>query len=48
MADTPLFGGRRTRWIAESVRALGNAWVPQVAYELFRAIGADMDGGRDD
>lgn len=48
LADTPLFGGRRTRWIAESVRALGNAWVPQVAYELFRAIGADMDGGRDD
>lgn len=26
------------RWRAESVKALGNAWVPQVAYEIFRAI----------
>ena len=26
------------RWRAESVKALGNAWVPQVAYEIFCAI----------
>ena len=26
------------RWRQESVKALGNAWVPQVAYEIFRAI----------
>lgn len=26
------------RWRAEAVKALGNAWVPQVAYEIFRAI----------
>ena len=26
------------RWRREAVKALGNAWVPQVAYEIFRAI----------
>ena len=26
------------RWRRESVKAYGNAWVPQVAYEIFRAI----------
>ena len=26
------------KWRQESVKALGNAWVPQVAYEIFRAI----------
>lgn len=26
------------RWRSEAVKALGNAWVPQVAYEIFRAI----------
>lgn len=26
------------KWRTESVKALGNAWVPQVAYELFRTI----------
>lgn len=26
------------RWRQESVKALGNAWVPQVAYEIFKAI----------
>lgn len=26
------------KWRTESIKALGNAWVPQVAYELFRAI----------
>ena len=26
------------RWRAESIKALGNSWVPQVAYEIFRAI----------
>ena len=27
-----------TKWRTESIKALGNAWVPQVAYEIFRAI----------
>lgn len=26
------------RWRMESIKAYGNAWVPQVAYEIFRAI----------
>lgn len=26
------------KWCEESVKAYGNAWVPQVAYEIFRAI----------
>ena len=26
------------RWRSEAVKVLGNAWVPQVAYEIFRAI----------
>ncbi len=26
------------RWRKESIKAYGNAWVPQVAYEIFRAI----------
>ena len=26
------------KWRAESIKAYGNAWVPQVAYEIFRAI----------
>lgn len=26
------------KWRAESIKALGNAWVPQIAYEIFRAI----------
>lgn len=26
------------KWRMESIKAYGNAWVPQVAYEIFRAI----------
>lgn len=26
------------KWRKEAIKALGNAWVPQVAYEIFRAI----------
>lgn len=26
------------KWRSESIKALGNAWVPQVAYEIFKAI----------
>lgn len=26
------------KWRSKSVEALGNAWVPQVAYEIFKAI----------
>ena len=29
------------RWRQESIKAYGNAWVPQVAYEIFRAIEAE-------
>lgn len=28
------------KWRQESIKAFGNAWVPQVAYEIFRAIQA--------
>lgn len=31
------------RWRKESIRAYGNAWVPQVAYEIFKAI-AEQEG----
>lgn len=30
-----------TKWRQESIKAYGNAWVPQVAYEIFRAIEAE-------
>lgn len=26
------------KWRKKSIEALGNAWVPQVAYEIFKAI----------
>ena len=26
------------RWRREAIKALGNAWVPEVAYEIFRMI----------
>lgn len=29
------------KWRQESIKAYGNAWVPQVAYEIFRAIDAE-------
>ena len=29
------------RWRQENIKAYGNAWVPQVAYEIFRAIEAE-------
>lgn len=41
LADPPLFEGRKSKWVVESLKALGNAWCPQVAYEIFRAIGED-------
>ena len=36
--STRLAGITFPRWRAEAIKALGNAWVPQVAYEIFRAI----------
>jgi DNA (cytosine-5)-methyltransferase 1 len=30
----------QTRWRTEALKAYGNAIVPQVMYEIFRAIGA--------
>ena len=36
------------RWRAEAIKALGNAWVPAVAYEIFRAIAqVDNETGND-
>ncbi len=29
------------KWRQESIKAYGNAWVPEVAYEIFRAIEAE-------
>jgi cytosine-specific methyltransferase len=26
------------KWRSKSIEALGNAWVPQVAFEIFKAI----------
>lgn len=34
------------RWRREAVKALGNAWVPEVAYEIFRMIQEVEDNGR--
>lgn len=31
------------KWREQSVKALGNSWVPQVAYEIFRAIQIEID-----
>lgn len=45
VADAPVYGdpqhGRR-RWENEALKALGNAWVPQVAAEIFAAIVQDI------
>lgn len=45
VADAPVYGepqhGRR-RWEKEALKALGNAWVPQVAAEIFSAIVQDI------
>ena len=32
------------RWRTESIKAYGNAWVPQVAYQIFQAIQAQEEG----
>ena len=32
-----------SKWRQESIKAYGNAWVPQVAYEIFMAIGNVME-----
>lgn len=34
------------KWRQESIKAYGNAWVPQVAYEIFRAIEADEENNK--
>jgi DNA (cytosine-5)-methyltransferase 1 len=39
LTHASLFSGITfSRWRMESIKAYGNAWVPQVAYEIFRAI----------
>lgn len=42
VADAPFYGGRG-RWAREALKALGNAWVPQVAAEIFAAIVKDIE-----
>ena len=34
----PMDGIAFSKWRQEAIKAYGNAWVPQVAYEIFRAI----------
>lgn len=34
------------KWRKEAIKALGNAWVPEVAYEIFRMIQEVEDNGR--
>lgn len=34
------------KWRAESIKAYGNAWVPQVAYKIFRAIEAEEENNK--
>lgn len=34
------------KWRQESLKAYGNAWVPQVAYEIFRAIEAEEENNK--
>ena len=34
------------KWRTESIKAYGNAWVPQVAYEIFRAIEAEEENNK--
>ena len=34
----PMDGITFSKWRQEAIKAYGNAWVPQVAYEIFRAI----------
>lgn len=34
------------KWRQESIKAYGNAWVPQVAYEIFRAIEAEEENSK--
>ena len=41
MADLSIPFGR---WRREAIKALGNAWVPEVAYEIFRIIQMVEDG----
>ena len=39
--DPPFYGGargRKNQCGSETIKAMGNAWVPQVAYEIFNAI----------
>lgn len=39
LTHASLFSGITfSRWRMESIKAYGNTWVPQVAYEIFRAI----------
>lgn len=35
------------RWRREAIKALGNAWVPEVAYEIFRMI-QEVENGTDE
>ena len=39
----PMDGITFSKWRQESIKAYGNAWVPQVAYEIFKAIEQNED-----
>lgn len=44
MADLSIPFGK---WRKEAIKALGNAWVPEVAYEIFRMI-QEVENGTDE
>lgn len=44
MADAPLYEGSAEKWIKGCLHGLGNAWCPQVAFEIFKAIQTDIEG----
>lgn len=44
MADETVFEGSSLKWIKGCLHGLGNAWCPQVAFEIFKAIQTDIEG----
>lgn len=37
-----------SKFRTETIKAMGNAWVPQVAYELFKAIAEEYNAPSED
>lgn len=44
MAGEPLYEGSAIKWQNGCLHGLGNAWCPQVALEIFKAIQTDIEG----